>query len=425
MIYNWVKFVEGLFLSVVYRMAIHGRDGVPTQKPVIFSPNHVNALLDAVSVGVSSKQKVRFFARSDVFRSPLKKWFLNRLSVSPLYRIQEGYSEIKKNEKAFEECKNLINENKTLLIFPEGNCFQEKRLRKLKRGLAKIAFYAEDAFDFKKELSIVPIGLNYFNPNKFNSKIFINYGKPIYLREFEASYKADKAKAINELNRVIEKEMSALLIDIKQKHNDYLFEQLTELTIKEEESVAVSFTKSVKIANKINELEQEQPALLDSIKKKVDSFYSLLKKENYTDLKPMLVDFSTKGIIPSTLLLLMGLPIFTLGVITNYLPFFIARKIANKRVKEIEFYASVLNTISMLLWIVFFLIQIILCGIITSSSIATIGYATIVIVTATCILPYYSLYEKWLLKIKIGKDPKIAHIKKEYTTLVNYLRPIF
>src|SRR6218665_2614661 len=176
MLYWLVKPLGIIFLRIFYKFGYKGLEKVPYGKSVVFAPNHVNAFVDPIAIGILVKQKVRFFARGDVFKKRIAKIALNSLSISPVFRIQEGYSEIKKNDKTFEECRQRLANNETLLMFPEAVCIQVPNLRPLKKGVSRIVFQAEETYDFNKDVIIIPIGLNYDKGNKFRSRLFVHFG---------------------------------------------------------------------------------------------------------------------------------------------------------------------------------------------------------------------------------------------------------
>jgi len=127
-LYEILKPLARVFYRIYYKLDFNGVKNVPKNKALIISPNHNNGFIDPVSIASFIQPKVRFFARGDVFKGKIVKWILNDLNMSPMFRLQEGYSEIKKNNKTFEECKDLLSKNKALLIFPEAICIPEKRL---------------------------------------------------------------------------------------------------------------------------------------------------------------------------------------------------------------------------------------------------------------------------------------------------------
>ncbi|WP_372490022.1 1-acyl-sn-glycerol-3-phosphate acyltransferase [Chitinophaga sedimenti] len=80
----------------------------------------------------------------------------------------------------------IFRKNGIVLIFAEGICIQEWKLRPLKKGTARMAISAwEDAGT--KDLTILPIGVNYSSFKDFNSSIYINVGAPISAKTVEAA----------------------------------------------------------------------------------------------------------------------------------------------------------------------------------------------------------------------------------------------
>jgi 1-acyl-sn-glycerol-3-phosphate acyltransferase len=53
-------------------------ENIPSGKPVIIAPNHTNAFVDPTILAMMLRQEVYFFARSDVFNTSLKRWFMAR-----------------------------------------------------------------------------------------------------------------------------------------------------------------------------------------------------------------------------------------------------------------------------------------------------------------------------------------------------------
>lgn len=97
------------------------------------------------------------------------------------------------NHVVFENVFNHLNDGNILGIFPEGGSHDRPDLLPLKPGVAIMALGAiaqqmeecEENDNNGKEqkeiqpISVVPVGLNYFHPNKFRSRVVIEFGKPI------------------------------------------------------------------------------------------------------------------------------------------------------------------------------------------------------------------------------------------------------
>lgn len=405
MLYFITKILTNIFYRVYYKIDFVGKESVPSKEAVILSPNHTNAFVDPVTIAMSLPQKVRFFARGDVFKGRLAKWALNALSISPMYRIQEGYSELKKNDKTFEECRSLLSNNKTILLFPEAICVQEPRLQPLKKGLGRIVFQTEELFDFKKNVWIVPVGLNYSNAKKFRSRLFINFGKAISIKDYEKSFKEDKVKTLNEFTKFLELEMTKLIITVNNKENDKLFEHLKEIYLNEWmlfknydlNYIEHQYNASKEIADMLNYTEAQKPTLLNTLNNEVLEYANTLKKHNLTNalLKPTAIENMTLvRFISDALILFFGLPIYWLAWITNAIPYVISKRFADQKIKKVEFYASIYANMSMFLWIIYYFIQLASIGLITKNGSITFLSASIIPLLGLYALNFYPVMKK-------------------------------
>jgi len=406
-LYEILKPLVKIFYRVYYKLDYSGIKNIPVNKPLIISPNHTNGFIDPVSIAAMIKIKVRFFARGDVFKGKVVKWILNDLNMSPMFRLQEGYGEIKKNNKTFEECKDLLSRNKALLIFPEAICIPEKRLQPLKKGLSRIVFQTEELFDFKKNVLVLPVGLNYTKPDKFRSELFINFGHPISLKNYEEFYKNDKVRAINDFTKVLEKEMAKLIININNKNNDELVEGVHEIYLhqwlkekhKGKNTTEKRFEARKEIVEMINQQDEEDPEVIKSLKEKVIPYLKKLNKHKLRDhlLYPETIEKSGLGNFFSDFFIIwFGMPIYILSIAIHGLPFYIAKNFADKKIKQIEFYASIRANMAMLFWIPIFFIQLLIVALVFHSWTPIIMYSVSAILLGLFAIKYYSLHKKIL-----------------------------
>jgi 1-acyl-sn-glycerol-3-phosphate acyltransferase len=347
-----------------YRVQVVGRENLPVNKPVIVAPNHPNAFMDAILVAVNTKQQLHFLVRSDVFSTPMKRFFLGQLNQHPIYRIQEGADNLHKNEETFDRCNKLLSQNKTVLIFPEGICIQERRLRKLKKGLARIVFGAEASMDHKMDLMVVPIGINYENPKKFRSRMLLTYGQPIHVSDYIKQYLKEPARTMNEFTRDVEESMSRLLTIIPSSENDKLVENIeavykTDLAI-EKGLDPQNLQHDMKISNDIaaaaEHFRKNEPARIERFEEKINTYLRELEKMNLRDhlLKASSIENMSYGrSFIEFIGVWLGMPLHFFGLINNYLPWKLAHRIANNTTKNIEFHSSVnvaAGTFLMLIW---------------------------------------------------------------------------
>ncbi len=369
MLYWIIKPFVYIFYRVFYRFSYKGVENIPANKAVVFAPNHVNAFIDPVALGLLTRRKVRFFARGDVFKGKFLKMILSSIGISPMYRMQEGYAEIKKNDKTFEECRQRLTDNQVILIFPEGICIQDKRLVPLKKGLTRIVFQTEETLDFKKELLIIPVGLNYTAAWKFRSKLFIDIGKPLTITEYEERYKQDKVRTINDFTKVLENKMKEHLLIINNKDYDEAMDAIAEIYLEEwikddganPRNLHNQYHALRKIAQMVNFLEVNHKQLLDEINVKTTTYLKQLTEADLRDhlLRPEKISKMNFGtFVLESQVILWGNIIYLFGLITNYPPYFSGKYFSDKKIKQKEFYASAYLHIAMILWGIYFGIQI-------------------------------------------------------------------
>jgi 1-acyl-sn-glycerol-3-phosphate acyltransferase len=154
---------------------------IPDEGPFIFVANHQNAFLDAILVVCGIKRNPWFLARGDVFKTPWIARLLSFMRIKPIFRFRDGHSAMRKNDRIMNECVYLLEQGECLLLFGEGNHNQPWTSRNLQRGFAHLAFqYMEKT---KQDIKIVPVGIHYEIHDVFRSRVLVNYGAPISLKE--------------------------------------------------------------------------------------------------------------------------------------------------------------------------------------------------------------------------------------------------
>jgi glycerol-3-phosphate O-acyltransferase/dihydroxyacetone phosphate acyltransferase len=434
LLYYIVKLLVNIFLRIYYKFDIKGIENVPVGKPVIFAPNHVNAFMDPVLIGMSLRMEVRFFARGDVFKGTLAKWVLNQLNISPMYRIQEGYSEVKKNDKTFEECRQLLIDNKIILMFPEGICIQERRLRPLKKGLARIVFQTAASINFSKDILVVPIGINYSDAKNFRSKAVVDFGKPISILAYKEAYTLDNVRAINEFTKVLEEKMTPQLVIIKSPENEDLVAAIEEMYLKhwlknkgvDTEDLIQQYKASQEIAEMINQQSIKHPAIISSLRTKTASYIQQLKTYELRDhlLDATVVSKMNFGtFLLESFTLYLGASLYAIALLLNYPPYYLAKKYSDNTIKNVEFYASVYANLAMILWLIYFGIQLLIVGLIAHSWKLLGIYALTV-----SLLGYFAVYFYPVKKKILGRWRLLRLVRKApdtVTAMVNERAVIF
>lgn len=155
------------------------------EKPKIIASNHPNSFFDAIVIAVNYPKPIYFLARGDAFKNKIIAGFLKSIHLIPIYRLSEGKENLIKNNQTFDICIALLKKNETILIFSEGLCVNEWKLRNLKKGTARLALLALN--QNINSVLVQPVNINYSSFSKNPKEILINYNSPIEVGKIENS----------------------------------------------------------------------------------------------------------------------------------------------------------------------------------------------------------------------------------------------
>ena len=251
-----------LFLK---KSKIYGLENIPKNKPVLFLPNHQNALVDALLIGTNCTRKPYFLTRSDVFVNPILKKLFYSFKMIPVYRMRDGRDSLKNNEAVFNTCANLLCTNEAVLMFPEANHSLVRRVRPLSKGFTRVLFAALEKKP-KLDIYIVPVGVNYKEAIHFPDKAAIYYGKPIQLKDWYN--KEDLPSSISKIKNTVSVRLKLLTIHIDEE-GDY------EHIISKLETEKINFLNPDEANQRVGALLQEKS--LDVEKKYKKNSLNLLR----------------------------------------------------------------------------------------------------------------------------------------------------
>jgi len=220
--------IKVLVYGYYQKVLVKGLGTIPKKVPILFLPNHQNALLDVLLLGVTCGRKPYFLARSDVFSNPLLSKIFRFIKMIPIYRIRDGRDTLKKNEDIFETCAKKLHALESVVLFPEGSHNLKRRVRPLSKGFIRIVSKSL-SINPKLDFYIVPVGFNYNCATDFPDQVAIYYGEPLSIKSFVENGKIAKplelkeavANALKLLTTHIEDE-EHYEIRINQLHNKQL-----------------------------------------------------------------------------------------------------------------------------------------------------------------------------------------------------------
>ncbi|MDZ4663557.1 MAG: 1-acyl-sn-glycerol-3-phosphate acyltransferase [Bacteroidota bacterium] len=338
---SFYKKIEG---KNVHKFQIKG--------PVIIAMNHPNAFMDPVCITwLSYPTRAKYLARGDAFKPGIASFLLSELGVVPIFRMSDGGKEgLQKNDESYRVVNKLLKKNEKIIVFAEGLCIQERRLRPLKKGVARMVFGAYEHLN-NKDLIVVPVGLNYSAPSKIRSKLFYNVGNPIRISDLASTYKENPARTQKLFLELLESRMRELVTHIKNKENDVLVVELEGMVMKDwlkrknlKNTLENEFEVTSHLTELINNLDELEPEKTAILRQNSHDYHSLLRKNK---LRDWIIDplnrkkISYNNLIFRYTLTLLGLSVYALGWIAAYLPYKLSIMATKKVVKRNkEFYAS-------------------------------------------------------------------------------------
>ncbi len=321
--------------------------------------------MDGILVGSYLPQPLHFLMRADMFRKPFARFCLRELNVAPVYRIEEGIENVHKNLETFSGVYDILKNNGNLVVFSEGICVQEKRLQKLRKGTARMAFGAEEKFGL--DVHVVPVGINYTYPSKFRKEVMINFSEPFSIKELKEDYKTNPAKALLIFNQKVDASLRKEVIIIEDPQDDWLGEHL--LVMKRNNLKLPIFQwrfesddrrlLEKEVCDKINFMRKTSIGKIEKLKLEAKDYHDKLSANNLADS-----NFATKlnyGLL-RYITVLIGFPLFIAGYISNLIPFVIPRFICDKLIKDLRFYSSVYVSSGTVLYLIYFPVILIIAG---------------------------------------------------------------
>ncbi len=178
--YSLLQPVVAFFYRMYYnKFTIYGWENVDESKPTIFAISHRNAFMDSLAFVAAKNMQVFQLARGDAWKNNLLIKTFNFFHMLPVWRERDNVDTKAMNEPTFETCYDILAHHAMIGIYPEGNCINEEHIRPLKKGICRIAFGAEEKYNYSLDIQIIPAGISYTGADKFKKWGVLNLGKSI------------------------------------------------------------------------------------------------------------------------------------------------------------------------------------------------------------------------------------------------------
>jgi 1-acyl-sn-glycerol-3-phosphate acyltransferase len=186
--YGIVRVFVTLYALLFFRETCISSDKVPQGGPVILAPNHFS-FMDHFFLGAFTRRKVRFMAKSQLFKGPLQFIYTH----GGVFPIRRGH----RDEEAFITAHTILERGGCIAMYCEGGRSRTGKLaEKAKPGIGRLAL--------ESGAPIVPTAI--YGSSKVRNwkklqfpKVVVQYGDPIRFERIDDPTRDQQQAAADEI----------------------------------------------------------------------------------------------------------------------------------------------------------------------------------------------------------------------------------
>lgn len=356
-------------MKVFYRSyEVIGEDSLPEDTGIILCVNHVNALIDAAVLQASTEKNIRALARDGLFKNPVLKPILNMIGTVPIYRRETSETDTSKNTDTFSRCYELLAENQTLVIFPEGQSHSKSFVQEIKTGAARMALGAIEKNGIAPV--VIPVGMTFSRQKRARTEVLVHYGKPI---DLTIPNEMSEFDAVHLITERVKEGIEAVTLNTESWQDLDLVKRLEQFfslrTSKTEidnsdtneskhprKKLSERFTALQQLIEVQDLLKQHEPEKIRSLMSKLRVFERLCKAcgiSNYQlaiKYQPLLLTLYTLRTLG---IVLIGFPIALWGIINSIIPYAATQFCTHKISKKVDQHDTAWVLFGMLFFLIF------------------------------------------------------------------------
>ncbi len=339
-----------LLLAVYFRkIEVTGSENVPADSPLIYTPNHMNSLVDGLLARTRLPREPSPLASIKLWDMPPLVPLLAAVNAIPVYRQQDskepGFAD--NNRDMFAACYEALADKASIVVFPEGESHAGSELQRLKTGVARIALGAEQQRG-PLGVRIIPVGLNFDAKQTFRSRVLISIGQPIDPVAGLTDIDAESRESVNQVMRAIEEGIKSVTLNYPSWEEAKLIQRAAVLHesgrrqgedqpgARDKDSLAEEFSVQKQLADAYLRTKQHNPRRVARIVEAVNGYDRLLRvlsvrHEHVIGEHPRLLQAIYS--IRKLSLFLVRLPLALMGVFLNALPFFLTRLLSQLKIR--------------------------------------------------------------------------------------------
>ncbi|WP_205697163.1 1-acyl-sn-glycerol-3-phosphate acyltransferase [Conexibacter sp. SYSU D00693] len=186
--YELVHMTTFAYATTVFRARCIGSDNVPLSGPVILAPNHFS-FMDHFFAGAFIRRKVRFMAKSQMFKPPLQFVYTH----GGVFPVRRGH----RDEDAFLTAETILERDGLICMYCEGGRSRSGKLaEQAKPGIGRLAL--------RTGATVVPVAIH--GSSKVRNwkrlefpKVTVQYGEPFRYERLEDPTREQSQLVANEV----------------------------------------------------------------------------------------------------------------------------------------------------------------------------------------------------------------------------------
>jgi 1-acyl-sn-glycerol-3-phosphate acyltransferase len=195
-VYLLARIVLTPLCVVLFRVRVRGRRNVPASGPVLLAPNHFS-LWDHFFCGIYLRRRIRFMAKSQLFKNPVLTAILVHGGAFP---VRRGL----RDEVAMQTARAILDRGGVVLVYPEGGRSRDGKLGPARPGIGRLAL--------ETGAPVVPVAIH--GSLKIRRlrlpKVTVAYAPSFSFRACEASTRAEQQAAADQIFDVVRRHYEAL-----------------------------------------------------------------------------------------------------------------------------------------------------------------------------------------------------------------------
>lgn len=172
--------------KVLFRIEVSGRGNLPEDGAILVCANHIS-LLDPPMLEIAVRKHTHFMAKEELFKIPILAQLIRAYGAFP---VKRGAGDRQALRKSLE----LLQEGKTLGIFPEGTRSKTGEVQKGHTGVGMFAL--------RTDAHVVPLAI--IGPYRLFRKLKVVIGPPINMDDLKQAEKISSEEIRLASERIME-----------------------------------------------------------------------------------------------------------------------------------------------------------------------------------------------------------------------------